>query len=327
MNTVITGSVAFDYLMRFPGRFRENFLVENLDHISVSFLVDEMTKRWGGIAANISYTYALLGGRPRLMAAVGQDFGEYRARLEKVGVDTSAAIAIDAVFTASFFANTDVENNQIASFYAGAMNHARHYTLKDTLRPLPEYVVISPNDPVAMMNYCAECKALGIPYMYDPSQQVPRTEGDDLRRGIENAHTLIVNEYEWHMIVRKTGMTRENVLEHVKVLIITLGKRGAEIYAEGHYHAVPLFPVPDNDIVDPTGVGDAFRAGVLRGMAEGWNWETTGRVAALCSAYTLENLGPQEHFFTPEQFVRRFRTAFDDGGALDAMLTPAAQRG
>lgn len=326
MDVVITGSVAFDYLMRFPGRFRDNIMPENLHHISVSFLVDEMTRHWGGIGANIAYSHALLGERPRLMATVGQDFSDYRARLEKAGVDTSAVITIDNLFTASFFANTDLDNNQIASFYAGAMNHARHYTIAGTVGKLPDYVVISPNDPIAMQQYCAECHTLGIPYMYDPSQQVPRTEGDELRFGIEHAHTLIVNEYEWGMIVKKTGMTREDVLQHVKVLIITLGKRGAEIYADGRLYNIGLFPVPDHEIADPTGVGDAFRAGILKGMAAGWTWETTGEVAALCSAYVLEQVGTQTHHFTAEQFVTRFRSAFDDQGVLDRLLNAPAIR-
>ncbi len=320
MDILITGSVAYDYLMRFPGRFKDHLLAENLNHLSVSFLVDEMTRHWGGVGANIAYSMALLGHRPRLMATVGQDFGDYRARLESVGVDTSPIIVIDKLFTASFFANTDTDNNQIATFYGGAMSRARDYTLAGTLSKLPEYVVISPNDPIAMHQLCDECHTLGIPYMYDPSQQVPRLDGDALRFGIERCDTLIVNEYEWGMIVNKTGMTRENVLQNVKALIITRGKRGADIYADGTYHDIPLFPVPDHAIADPTGVGDAFRAGILKGMAAGWSWEVSGRVAALCSAYVLENVGTQEHRYTPEAFVTRYRTVFDDDGALDSMI-------
>ncbi len=324
MDIVITGSVAYDYLMRFPGQFKEHLLAENLHHISVSFLVDEMTRHWGGIGANIAYSLALLGQRTRLLATVGQDFGDYRARLEAVGVDTTPVIVIDKVFTASFFANTDTDNNQIASFYSGAMAYARNYTIAETVGKLPDYVVISPNDPVAMHQLCEECHALGIPFMYDPSQQVPRLDGDNLRFGIERCHTLIVNQYEWEMIVNKTGMTLEHVLAHVKVLIITRGKRGADIYTNNQHYPIPLFPVADSAIADPTGVGDAFRAGILMGMAAGWPWEVSGRVAALCSAYVLENVGTQEHHYTPEAFVARFRTEFDDQGVLDSMLKSEA---
>lgn len=321
MNTLITGSVAYDYLMRFPGRFKDHLLPENLHHLSVSFLVDSMTRHWGGVGANIAYTMALLGDKPSLLATVGQDFGEYRSHLEAVGVNTQPVIVIDHVFTASFFANTDIDNNQIASFYTGAMEFARKYDIAGTLGALPDYVVVSPNDPVAMRQLCDECDRLHIPYMYDPSQQVPRLSGDELRFGIERCHTLIVNEYEWGMIVSKTGMTREDVLRHAAVLVITQGKRGADIYADGQLYETPVFPVPDADIIDPTGVGDAFRAGLLRGMKENWPWEVTGRVAALCAAYVLENVGTQEHRYTPAEFVARYRAVYDDNGVLDSLLT------
>lgn len=319
-DVLITGSVAYDYLMRFPGRFKDHLLPENLHHLSISFLVDNMTRHWGGVGANIAYTLALLGCRPRLMATVGQDFSEYRARLERVGVDTRAVVAIEKVFTASFFANTDVDNNQIASFYTGAMAYARDLTVAGTFDQMPEYGVISPNDPVAMQQMCDELHRLDVPFMFDPSQQVPRLSGQELRFGIERCHTLIVNEYEWGMIVNKTGMSREDVLRHAKVLVITLGKRGAEIYADENLYETPVFPVPDEGIVDPTGVGDGFRAGLIKGMIEGWPWGVTGRVAALCAAYVLENIGTQEHHYTPEEFVARYRQVFDDNGVLDSML-------
>jgi len=319
-DVLISGSVAYDYLMRFPGRFKDHFLAENLHNLSVSFLVEDMTRHWGGVGANIAYTLALLGCRPRLMATVGQDFAEYRARLERVGVDTRGVIAIESVFTASFFANTDVDNNQIASFYAGAMAHARDLTVAGTLGQMPEYGVVSPNDPVAMQPTCDEFSRSNVPFMYDPSQQVVRLNGDELRFGIERCHTLVVNEYEWSMIVNKTGMSRADVLRYAKVLAITLGKRGAEIFAEDHLYETPVFPVPKEGIVDPTGVGDGFRAGLIKGMMEGWPWDVTGRVAALCAAYVLENVGTQEHHYTPEEFVARYRQVFEDDGALDTML-------
>ncbi len=323
---LISGSVAYDYLMRFPGRFKEHLLPENLQNLSVSFLVDDMTRHWGGVGANIAYTLALLGSRPRLMATVGQDFAEYRAHLEAVGVDTRAVIAINHLFTASFFANTDADNNQIASFYTGAMAYARDYSLSNSLTDLPDLVVVSPNDPVSMHQLCEECHRLNIPFMYDPSQQVPRLGGDELRFGIERCDMLIVNHYEWSMIVNKTGMTREDVLRHAKALIITQGKRGADIYANGRLYETPVFPVPDDKIVDPTGVGDAFRAGLLKGLAEGWPWPVVGRMAALCAAYVLENNGTQTHHYTPETFVARYREVYDDNGVLDSMLKAKIER-
>ncbi|MEP7286893.1 MAG: carbohydrate kinase family protein [Chloroflexota bacterium] len=320
MDIVVTGSIAYDYLMRFPGQFKEHLIADNLHKISVSFLVEDMTRHWGGNGANIAYSLALLGHRPRLMGTAGKDFGDYRTRLEAVGVDTSSVQVIDSVFTASFFANTDKDNNQIASFYSGAMAYARNFTLADTVSIKPDYVVISPNDPTAMVQLVDECHTRGIPFMYDPSQQVPWLDGAGLRHGIERCHTLIVNEYEWSMIVNKTGLTREEVLKHAKVLIITYGSQGAEIYVDDHCYKVGIFPIPDHAIADPTGVGDAFRSGILRGMALDWPWEVSGEVAALCATYTLENVGTQTHHYTPDEFVTRFRTAFDDKGALDTLL-------
>jgi adenosine kinase len=320
MDIVVTGSIAYDYLMRFPGRFREHLLAENLHKISISFLVDEMSRHWGGIAANIAYSLALLGHRPKLMGTVGKDFADYRSWLEAAGVDTTSVIVIDHVFTASFFANIDEENNQIGSFYGGAMAFAKDYALADVVPGKPDYVVISPNDPGAMIRLADECTERGIPFMYDASQQVVRLDGDTLRHSIERCHTLIVNEYEWNMIANKTGLTRDEVLKHVTVLVITLGKQGAEIVADGQSYTIPVFPLPDHALADPTGVGDAFRAGILCGMAYSWPWEVTGRVASLCAAYVLENVGTQTHAFLPEEFVARYRTVFDDKGILDSLL-------
>jgi len=320
-DVVVTGSIAYDYLMRFPGIFREHLLAENIHHISVSFLVDEMTRNYGGNGANIAYTMALLGMRPRLMATAGKDFTDFRQWLEAAGVNTSSVQVLSDVFTASFFANTDTDNNQIASFYGGAMFRAREYTLQGTVPVKPDYVVISPNDPTAMHLLATECSERDIPFMFDPSQQLPRLSGDEVRYSIERCHTLLVNEYEWGMLTNKTVLSIIDALKHVKVLIRTLGKKGAEIYADGSHYFIPVFPVPDYAIADPTGVGDAFRSGILCGMSHKWPWDVTGLAAALCAAYALERIGTQAHRFTPREFVDRFRTEFDDKGVLDVLLT------
>jgi len=316
---VITGSIAYDYLMRFPGKFREHLLLDKLDTISLSFLVDEMARHWGGAGANIAFNLGKLGFRPRLMGTAGRDFADYKTWLEAAGVNTSSVVVLEDVFTASFFANTDVENNQIASFYGGAMAHARNISLRQTVTVKPDYVVISPNDPGAMNQLVDECIERGIPYMYDPSQQLPRLAAEDLRRGVEHCHTLAVNEYEWSLLSRQTGMSEAQVLSKISVLIRTLGKKGAEIFANGEYFVIPVYPT--EHIIDPTGVGDAFRAGILCGMSLGWNWDVTGRVGSLCAAYALEQVGTQNHRFTPEEFIARYRQVFDDKGALDALLT------
>ncbi len=324
MDIVVTGSIAYDYLMRFPGRFRDHVLLDNLSHISVSFLVDDMARHWGGNAANISYNVALLGLHPRLMGTAGKDFGDYRAWLDSVGVDTRSVVVVEDVFTASFFANTDQENNQIASFYAGAMAHARNYSLADTVDVKPDYVVISPNDPVAMDRLAEECHRRAIAFMYDPSQQLPRLEPELLRRDIERCHSLILNEYEWGMLLKKTGLTFEDVLKTVKVVVRTLGKQGAEIFTDGRLYDIPIFPLPDERIADPTGAGDAFRSGILCGIAFGWPWDVAGRCGSLCAAYALEQIGTQSHRYTPQEFVARYRTAFDDQGVLDALMDQKA---
>ncbi len=318
MKVVITGSIAFDYLMRFPGRFREHLIEGKLDRISVSFLVETLVKERGGVGANIAYTLALLGERPVLMGTAGSDFADYRAWLDVNGVDTSAVRVIPEVFTASFFANVDSDNNQIGSFYTGAMAHARGYTLAEAIAGAPDLVVIAPNDPVAMCELAEECAERRVPFMFDPSQQVIWLDADFLRFGAERCQILIVNEYEWAMIAKKTGLTREDLVDAGKTLIVTHGSEGSHLYAGGEHIVVPVFPVAH--VSDPTGVGDAYRAGLLKGIACGFGWELCGQLGSLAAAYVLEHNGTQNHTFTVPEFVERFRTAFDDQGALDAWL-------
>lgn len=316
MDIVLTGSVAFDYLMQFPGYFRDHFLPDKLDHISLSFLVESMTRLRGGVAPNIAYTLALLGERPRLMATVGEDFGEYRAWLEAHGVDTSAARVIPGVFTASFFCNTDRSNAQIASFYPGAMGHACEINFTELPRR-PELAVISPNDPVAMTCYADECQALSIPYVYDPSQQLARLSAQDVKRSLQGALALMVNDYEFALIQKITSMSQAEILAQVKFMVVTRGEQGATVYAHGSEYPIPA--VPPDCICDPTGVGDAFRGGFLTGIAHGWDWDLCGKMGALAATYCLEQNGPQGHTFTPQEFVARFREHFDDQGKLDAL--------
>lgn len=320
MDIAITGSIAYDYLMRFPGTFQDHIIPDKLDRISLSFLVDDMTKHWGGVGANIAYNLALLGQqpRPKLVGTVGRDFGDYRAWLERTGVDTTAVREIHDVFTASFFVNTDLVNNQIASFYTGAMAYAKDFPLKDLLPARPDLVVISPNDPAAMQQYVDECHAWNVPFVYDPSQQVARLDGETLRHGIERCYMLVCNDYEFEIIKQKSGLSLKDMLERVPVVVITHGEKGSHIHTEGQLIQVPAFPV--DQIADPTGVGDAFRGGLLRGMSAGWPWKLCGQVGALCAAYALERVGTQNHVFALPEFVQRFRTAFDDEGALDELL-------
>ena len=340
MNIVVTGSIAYDYLMTFPGYFVEYILPDQLDRISLSFLVDEMRRQRGGCAANIAYNLALLGERPRVMATAGQDFGElgseaassharsggYRQWLEKQGVDTSLIRDEPDLFTASFFVNTDQGGNQIASFYTGAMARARELSFHDLEIDEIDLAVISPNDPQAMVKYPAECQELGIPYLYDPSQQIVRLAGEDLREGLEGCSLLVVNDYEFELLREKTGLSAE-AIRHTpsRACVVTLGAEGARIWAGGGVYDIPA--VPPQRVEDPTGIGDAFRAGLIRGLALGLSWGLAGRMGTLAATYALEQPGPQSHRYTLADFVARFREHFDDAAsshsvaaALDVLL-------
>lgn len=317
MDILLTGSVAYDYLMTFPGQFTEHILPERLSSISLSFLVDSMSKQRGGIAPNIAYSMALLGRRPRVMATVGEDFGDYRDWLDAKGVDTSLMQVIPGLFTASFFATTDQVSSQIASFYPGAMGMAASQSLKN-IAYKPDLVVVSPNEPSAMTKFAAEARELGIKYLYDPSQQVLRLEGEELARDMEGAYFLFCNDYEFGLISKKTGWDLNQILKHVKVLVVTRGKDGANLYTNGEEYFIPT--VPEEEIVDPTGVGDAFRGGFLAGYSLGFDWKLCGEIGSLAAVYCLEQRGPQSHAYTREEFIKRFRQHFDDQGKLDALL-------
>jgi adenosine kinase len=318
MNIVLTGSVAYDYLMVFPGYFRDYILLDKLESISLSFLVESMVKLRGGIATNIAYTMALLGEHPRLMATVGEDFQEYRQWLESKGVDTTWAKVIPGEYTASFFANTDRSNSQISSFYPGAMSHAAKLSLRDLKGKKPDLVVISPNDPQAMKQYVVECQELGYPYLYDPSQQIVRFSAEELRLGIQESLAMFVNDYEFALFQKITGMSLAGILQCVQFLVVTQGEKGAAIYCDNEEINIPVV-VPER-IVDPTGVGDAFRAGFLTGYAHDLDLETCGRMGSLSATYCLEQRGPQGHSYTPAEFVARYRRLFDDHGKLDVLL-------
>jgi adenosine kinase len=318
MSILLTGSVAFDYLMTFPGHFNQQILPEKLDKISLSFLVDTMTRQRGGIAPNIAYTLALLGEKPMVMATAGKDFAEYRSWLECQGVNTHYIKEIPEKYTASFFANTDLDNNQIASFYTGAMADAGKVSLKEMNMGEADFVVISPNDPGAMDQYVRECIELKIPYLYDPSQQVARNPHDQLKRGVEGAFALFVNEYEFNLLQSHIGLNAAEIEKVVKLLVVTYGEKGAIVKYEGKQYNIPV--VPPDFIADPTGVGDAFRGGFLRGYRLGLDLQTCGQMGALAATYVLEQKGTQNHHYAIPEFIKRYRAHFDDQGALDKLL-------
>jgi len=306
MRIIVTGSIAYDYLMSFPGSFTEHILPEHLSRISLSFLVDSMDKRRGGCAPNIAYTLAMLGERPVLMGTAGQDFPEYRAWLEQHGVDTSLVKEVPGKFSASFFCSSDRDNNQIASFYTGAMAHAGELSFADAGGC--DIAIISPNDPGAMVKYADECRQLGIKYIYDPGQQCARSSGEELRAGIVGAHMLICNDYEYELIRQKTGLDAATILERSDAIIVTRGEKGSTIWTATDEFTVAA--VPPAREADPTGVGDAFRAGFLRGLALGAGYQVSGQIGSVAAAYVLEQMGGQSHHFTWADFTARYAQHF-----------------
>ena len=308
MKIVVTGSIAYDYLMSFPGKFTEHFLPEHMKRVSLSFLVDTMDKRRGGCAPNIAYTLALLGARPLLMATAGEDFGEYRAWLESAGIDTTHALQIPGKFCASFFCSTDAENNQIASFYTGAMADAGQLSFRSVKNC--GLAIIAPNDPGAMVQYADECRVLQIPFIFDPGQQCARMEGDQLRDGITGAAMVIVNDYELELLRQKTGMSEEDILVVARALIVTRGEHGSSIItADGRVDVPAVVPTR---IVDPTGVGDAFRGGLMRGISLGLPYEQSAKLGSVAATYALEHMGGLSHAYTWDEFKTRYQEHFGE---------------
>jgi adenosine kinase len=309
--------------MDFPGYFKDHVLPEKVHMLSVSFLVDSMRKMRGGVAGNIAYNLALLGERPLLVGSAGQDFGEYRAWLERVGVDPRGIVMLDHEFTASCFINTDRANNQIVAFYAGAMAYDHQRSLLDLGLGRHDLVVISPTDPAALERYARECQQLGVPYIFDPGKQTPRLEAQHIEIGLAGAQVLVGNDYEFAMMAKRLGIGEQELIARAPLTVVTRGAEGSLIYASGQRLelagngaanptpapvAIPTAPI--TDVVDPTGAGDAYLAGLVFGIARGLSLDVAGRVAALAAAYTIEQRGCQEHSYTRAEFAERYRAAF-----------------
>jgi adenosine kinase len=325
MSFVITGSVAYDYLMRYPGRFRDHILPDQLDNISLSFLADSMRRVRGGVAVNIAYSMKLLGAQPVIFSTVGEDFGDYRRWLETMGLDTTHMIEIADEFTASFFCNTDAEGKQISSFYSGAMQYASQFTLADHGFAEATLVLIGAGDPVAMLNQAAECQTLGIPYALDPSFQVARFSREEMKEKFHGATYLFCNEYELAVIQNKTDWSLDEVKAQVATLVVTLAEKGSLIYTNyGQGEIVRVPPAQPHSIQNPTGAGDAFRGGFFAAQQQGLPLEICGRVGSLCAAYALEHLGPIDHSFTLDEFVDRYAANFGPEPALAALKVSAS---
>lgn len=311
MQVVVTGSIATDHLMVFPGRFADSLMKEQLESISVSFLANHLEVRRGGSAANISFGMAQLGLHPALVGAVGSDFDDYRSWLDRHGVDTDSVHVSEVHQTARFVCTTDEDGNQIATFYAGAMADAKLIELGPIETRLEgiDFLLISPNDPSAMANHAEECRQRNIPFMADPSQQLSSMNQDEVLNLIEGAAILINNEYESALIHERTGLSAQEVLDRVPVRITTLGAKGALIERRGE-EPVEVGVVQEKRKADPTGVGDAFRSGYLAGMAWGCDVERCAQIGATLAAYVVETVGPQEYQFSHAGFADRLGEVF-----------------
>ncbi|GIH28838.1 kinase [Acrocarpospora phusangensis] len=316
MRIAVTGSIATDQLMTFPGRFADQLIAEQLDRVSLSFLVDDLQIRRGGCAANIAFGMGCLGLTPILVGAVGADFADYRSWLERHGVDCASVHVSELRHTARFLCTTDDEHNQIASFYTGAMAEAREIELgpiADRIGGL-DLVLVSPNDPDAMLRHTEEARDRGIPFAADPSQQLARMPGDQIRQLIDGAAYLFSNDYEKGMIEQKTGWSDEEVLARVGVRITTLGPKGARIDRAGE-PSLHISPAPELGKADPTGVGDAFRAGFLSALAWGLSLERCGQIGNLTATHVLERVGCQEYELGQRTFLDRFSAAYGAAAA------------
>jgi adenosine kinase len=310
----VTGSIATDHLRTFPGRFVEQLLPDQLASLSVSFLVEDLDVRRGGVAANITFGMGVLGLAPLLVGAVGSDFAEYRAWLERHGVDTSGVRVSELRHTARFVCTTDADNNQIASFYPGAMSEAREIELAG-LGPI-DLVVISPNDPAAMLRHTEECRDRGIAFVADPSQQLSSLDGDQVRSLVDGAEWLLTNAYEAALIEHKTGWSSDEVLARVGSRVTTHGADGTVVTSrEGEPVTVPV--VAPRNVADPTGAGDAFRAGFLSARSWGLDVERSAQVGSLVATCCLETVGPQEYEIDADDAVKRLGEAYGDDAAAE----------
>jgi adenosine kinase len=311
MKIAVTGSIATDHLMHFPGRFASQLLADQLDKVSLSFLVDELVVRRGGVAANIAFGMGSLGLRPALVGAVGADFADYRSWLERHNVDCESVYVSGTAHTARFVCTTDDDMCQIASFYAGAMSEARNIELAPVAERLGgiDLVLIGANDPDAMIRHTAEARQRGIPFAADPSQQLARISGEQARALIDGAAYLLTNDYEKSLLESKTGYSPDDVLDRVGIQVTTLGSKGVEIYGRD----IETIYVPcARELAkhDPTGVGDGFRAGFFAGLSWGLSLERSAQIGSLVATYVIETIGTQEYTIVPSEFAKRLADAY-----------------
>jgi adenosine kinase len=318
MKIGVAGSVGRDHLMTFPGKFTDSLVAGSLEKVSLSFLVDGLDVRRGGCAANIAFGMGVLGLNPILISSVGKDWEDYEAWLARHGVDTSHVLVSETLYTALYMVTTDTELNQIASFFPGAMSEARNIELQPIMDKTGalDLLVISPDDPQAMLNHSDTAREQGIPFAADPSQQMARMDGPEIKRLISGAKYLFMNEYELALAMQKTGWSDEEMLNEVEVRIVTLGSLGAKVERAGH-EEVRVGIAQERAKIDPTGVGDSFRSGFIAGLANGLNFERCAQLGSMLATYVIEIKGTQEYHFTRQEFIDRFALAYGASAAND----------
>ena len=313
MQTLICGSLAFDTIMVFPDKFKHHILPEKIHMLNVAFLVPEMRREFGGTAGNIAYNLRLLEDNPLIMATVGEDFSAYTAWLDSNNISRAHIKKIANSFTAQAFITTDTDDNQITAFHPGAMNESYQNSVNDAKGVT--LAIIAPDGREGMFKHAKECFDAGIPFLFDPGQGLPMFNGEELLGFIEMADYLAVNDYEAQMLQEKTGLNLETLASKVKAMIVTLGANGSHIYADGQRFDIP--PVKADDVVDPTGCGDAYRAGLLYGISRGWDWLTCGRLASVMGAIKIASRGGQNHKPSKEQIEIIYTQALVDQTKLD----------
>ena len=304
---LICGSVAYDTILKFPDRFKSHILPDKIHILNVSFLVPDMRREFGGCAANIAYSLRLLGDRGIPMATAGHDFGPYRERLLEQGIAVQHVKIVDGTFTAQAFITTDLDDNQITAFHPGAMQHAHLNRVSDAGSGIA-LGIVAPDGRQAMIEHAAQFADARIPFIFDPGQGMPMFGAEELKTFISQARWVALNDYEWGLLQQKTGFGVRDLIAQVEALVITRGAEGSVIHTRGRTLTIPS--AKPGAVVDPTGCGDAYRAGLIHGLLRGLDWEETGRIASLMGAIKIESRGPQNHGFTPAEFERRYKDNF-----------------
>jgi adenosine kinase len=303
---LVTGSIAYDTIMVFPDRFKNHLLADQLHILNVCFLTPDMRREYGGTAGNIAYNLKLLGEAPLMMATVGEDIGPYLERFQGLGIDARLLKKMPGQFTAQAFITTDLDNNQIIAFHPGAMNSSHENHVRRDLDA--GVAIIGPDGKLGMQQHARECAELGVPFVFDPGQGLPMFSGEEIDEFLRHATYVAVNDYEGKMLEEKTGRKLEEIARRVKTLIVTLGAQGSLIFSGGKRHEIPSAKA--DKVVDPTGCGDAYRAGLLYGISCGWDWPDTGRLAAVMGAIKIAHSGAQNHAPRRDEIEARFRDAF-----------------